>query len=426
MTAGNFKAHRPRRFFKIPATFRALRFPNYRYMWQGQLGHSAAVWMEQVIRPLLMLELTGAPIQVGLVVAVRMAPQLIFGLLAGAAADRYDKRRILLATQWITLSMHLILAVLILTGNLQIWHVFITAFIAGASMAFNQPARQSMIPRLVPPDALLNAIALNTTAINIMRVLGAGLAGALLVFMDYGQVYLMNAVIFLYVIWATRQIAFKESARSAPDSAAHAGHAAGLARDLLAGFRYMQANAVVLHLVGLGLVIFVVGSPYQQVFVPLLALDVLKIGRAGAGGLLACSGVGSLIGSLAIASLQKLPRRGLTLMACIVLFGLALLLLAFSRSVVLSATALIIAGMMTTAYNSLNVSLLVENSAAEYHGRVLSLLSLDRGFVSLGAVIAGVLAQACGPLIGLAILALACIALTSAICAMSPAIRKIK
>ncbi len=424
MTATDSQPPPSRCFFKIPATFRALTFPNYRYMWLGQLGHSAAIWMEQVVRPLLMLELTGAPIQVGLVVAVRMAPQLLFGLLAGAAADRYDKRRILLATQWITLSMHLVLAVLILAGKLAIWHVFVTAFVAGASMAFNQPARQSMIPRLVPADALLNAIALNTMAINIMRVLGASLAGILLVFLDYGQVYLMNAIIFIYVIWATARITLKETPRT--NRLAPAGMAPNLLHDLLAGFRYMLANPTVLHLVGLALVIFVIGQPYQQVFVPLLALDVLKIGRSGAGGLLACVGVGALIGSLAIASLQKLPRRGLILMAAIVAYGMALLLLAYSRSVWLSSAALIAAGILTTAYNSLNVSLLVEKSAADYHGRVLSLLSLDRGLVSVGAVIAGVLAQFFGPRIGLGIVALACIAMTLLIYYLAPPLRKIK
>jgi MFS family permease len=153
-------------------------------MWLGQLGHSATMWMEHIVRPLLILELTGSPLQVGFVVAVRMIPQLIFGLLAGVVAGRYNKQRVLMFSQSITMIMHLILAVLILTGSIAVWHVFVTAFITGGSMSFNQPARQSMIPRLVPSDTILNAVALNTSAMNIMRVLGASLAGVLLIFLD--------------------------------------------------------------------------------------------------------------------------------------------------------------------------------------------------------------------------------------------------
>ena len=129
------------------------------------------MWVEQVVRPLLILELTGSPLQVGLVVAVRMMPQLIFGLLAGAVADKYDKRRVLMSSQSVTLTMHFIMAVLLLTGHIRIWHVLATAFISGGSMAFNQPSRQSLIPRIVPSEFILNAIALNTAAMNIMRIL---------------------------------------------------------------------------------------------------------------------------------------------------------------------------------------------------------------------------------------------------------------
>jgi MFS family permease len=189
----------------MPNTFRALHYPDYRYLWLGQLGHSAAMWMEQVVRPLLILELTDSALQVGFVVALRMVPQLLFGLLAGVIADRYSKQRVLMMSQTVTLVMHLTLAILILTKHIEVWQVFITAFISGASMAFNQPARQSMIPCLVPVEILLNAIALNTAAMNTMRVLGAGLAGSLLIFMDFGEIYLLNAAIFVFVLSMTAQ-----------------------------------------------------------------------------------------------------------------------------------------------------------------------------------------------------------------------------
>jgi len=412
---------------KMPGTFRALRYPNFRYLWLGQLGHSATMWMEQVVRPLLILELTGSPLQVGFVVAVRMVPQLLFGLLAGVVADKYNKRLVLMSSQSVTMTMHLILAILLLTGSIEVWHVFITAFISGGSMAFNQPARQSMIPRIVPSDIILNAIALNTAAMNIMRILGASMAGLSLIFFDYGQVYLMNAIIFGFVLWSTARIALTQNTPP-PGSTLEKAEADGktlILHDLLEGFRYMAANRRILYLVGMALVIFVIGHPYQQVFVPLLALDVLHIGRSGAGWMLALTGVGALIGSLTMASIRQLPWRGLILMGFLVVFGLALLLLSQSRGVFLSAIALIIAGCMTTCYNSLNISLLLEQSSLNFHGRVLSLMSLDRGFVSVGAILSGGLAETFGPQLGLAIIALACIVITLQMYFFIPVLRKI-
>jgi MFS family permease len=386
-------------------------------MWLGQLGHAATMWMEQVVRPLLILELTGSPLQVGFVVAVRMIPQFLFGLLAGVVADRYNKRRVLMLSQSITMIMHLTLAILILTGSIVVWHVFVTAFISGGSMAFNQPARQSMIPRLVPSDTILNAVALNTSAMNTMRVLGAGLAGVLLIFFDYGHVYLLNAIIFIFVIWMTAKIALVEE--TVVDNKTSILH------DLMEGFRYMAANRRVLYLVGMALILFVVGQPYQQVYVPLLALSVLHIGPSGAGWMLALTGLGALIGSLTMASIRQLPRRGLILMSFLIIFGLALLLLSQSRWFLLSAIALIIAGGMTTTYHSLNISLLLEQSPQNFHGRVLSLMSLDRGFVSVGAVMAGGLAEALGPQFGLAVIALTCIGITVPLFFFIPALREI-
>jgi MFS transporter, DHA1 family, staphyloferrin A biosynthesis exporter len=283
-----------------------------------------------------------------------------------------------------------------------------------------------VIPRIVPMEIMLNAVSLNTAAMNLMRVLGAGLAGVLLIFLDYGQIYLLNALLFVYVTWTTARITLTADTPP-PDPAAQPEITpkTSILQDLLEGFRYMTANRSLLYLAAMALVIFVIGMPYQQVFVPLLALNVLEIGRSGAGWMLALVGIGSLIGSLTLASIRQLRRRGLVLMVFLVVFGLALLLLSRSRSFPLSAVALIIAGGMTTAYHSLNISLLLEQTSMKFQGRVMSLMSLDRGLVSVGAVISGALAETLGPQLGLAVIALACIVVTLLICLFSPTLRQI-
>jgi predicted MFS family arabinose efflux permease len=418
---------KPGKLKVVSETFRALRYTGYRYMWLGQMGHSAAMWMEQVVRPLLILEMTGSALQVGLVISVRMIPQFVFGLLAGVIADRYNKQRVLIVSQSFTMAMHLTLAVLVLSGHIQIWHIFVTAFISGGSMAFNQPARQSLVPRLVPPDTLLNALALNTAAMNIMRVAGASLAGVLLLFLDYGQIYLLNAILFVGVIWTTTQLRVWQGASpgGAPPPAGTPRERRSFLGDFGEGFRYVFSNRKLLYLVGMALVLFILGQPYQQVFIPLIALDVLKIGRSGAGLMLALTGVGALIGSLIVASRKSLHHRGLTMMGSLVVFGLALVLLAQSRWIPLSALALVAAGGMVTTYNALNTSLLLENSPPEFHGRVMSLMSLDRGLVSVGAILSGALAEAWGPQAGLTTVALACVVVTVLLFLLVPALRRI-
>ena len=398
-------------------TFRALRNPNYRYMWFGQIGHSAVLWMEQVVRPLLILELTGSALQVGLVVATRMVPVLLFGLLAGVVADRYDKRRILLYCQGLTMLTHLALGVVILAGLVEVWHVFATAFIAGSAIAFNQPVRQSMVPRLVPRGDLLNALALNNAAMNITRVGGAGLAGLLLIPFDYGEVYVLNFLVYIGVMWTTLRLRIPSDGPTKKDRGSWVG-------DLMEGFRYVGGHRMQLYLVGMALILFILGMPYQQVFVPLLVVDVLDLGRSSVGWLLAVTGIGALTGSLLVASKGHIPRRGLVMFGTLAVFSLALILLAQSRWLLLYIPALLIAGSMQVTYMALNSSLLLEQTPPEFHGRVMSLMSLDRGLVPLGAIIAGVLAEALGPQMGLTIMAVVCFVLTAVTFLFVPVLRK--
>ena len=385
--------------------FRALDNREYRLLWLGQVGHSASMWMEQVVRPLLVLELTGSAFQVGLVVAIRLIPVLLLGLLAGAVADRYDKRRVLMYSQGVALLMHLVLGVLVVSGRVELWQVHLTAFVSGGALAFNQPARQAILPRLVPRADLLNALALNHAAMNTMRVAGAGLAGLLLVFLDFGEIYLLNAEIYVGVIWTTVRLAL-------PPEAPVGTQRPSLVRDMLAGFRYVGSNPRISRLIGMALILFVFGMPYQQVFVPLLAVDVLGVGRSGVGAMLAATGLGAVTSSLLVASRERVHHRELVMTGALATFSVALVVLAFSPWLPLAIAALFVAGSMTVTYMALNSSLLLEQAPPELHGRVMSLMTLDRGLIPLGAILAGALAEGLGPRLGLTIMAAACLLLT--------------
>jgi MFS family permease len=400
------------------ATFSSLRYRDYRLLWSGQVGHSASLWMEMVIRPVLILNLTDSAFLVGLVVAIRMIPILLFGLVAGVVADRFDKRRILLACQTVTMSMHFLLALLVMSGAVEVWQVFATAFVSGTSMAFNQPARQSLVPRLVPEGELLNAIALNTAAMNVMRIAGGGLAGILLIPLGVGAVYLLNGFLYIGVMLTTVLMRVPLQGRAA-------GPSPSWVEDLKEAFAFVGRNPTILYIVAPALILYVFGFPYNSVFVPLLAKQVLDLGDSGVGALLATTGVGALAGSLAMASRSDVRRRGLLILAFLATFSGALVLLSRSTFLPLALLALLLVGSAGVSYMALTNTLLLENSPRELHGRVLSLMSLDRGLVPLGATIAGALAATLGPQNGLLVMALICLGLTVVVALGAPTLRRL-
>ncbi|MBE7519096.1 MAG: MFS transporter [Thermoflexaceae bacterium] len=378
-----------KRTWSTPQTFRALRHRNYRLLWLGQTGHSASLWMDQVARAVLILELTGSALMLSLVIAARLVPILLFGLIAGAVADRSDRKRVLFTTQMVTFATHLFLGVMVTAGLIEAWHVFVTALVAGTAMAFNQPVRQSLIPMTVPREDLANAVALNSLALSVMRVGGGSLAGALLIFLSTGGVYLVNACIYALVILST-------SAIRLPPREAPSGERPGLFADLGEGFAYVARNPNLGVIAGLSLVLFVFGFPYQQVFVPLLATGVLEMGNSGVGFLAGATGVGAVAGTLFIASRPHIARPGLQLFINLFVFGAALAAISLQATVLGTALLLAVAGSMTVTYMALTNTILLENSSPEMHGRVMSLLSLDRGLIPLGAILAGVLASSLG------------------------------
>ena len=413
-------------------TFRALRNRSFRYLWMGQIGHAASLWMEQVVRPLLMLDLTGSALQVGGVLAARTVPQLVFGLLAGAVADRYNKRLVLISAQLVTMLSQLAMGLLAVSGYIEIWHIYATAVITGASNAFMQPARQSLIPRLVARDELLNALALNSAAVNTMRIGGASFAGILLIFFDYGHVYLLDAFIYVGVMFMTLQVRLPvEQPSGAGEEAGRSARgrrqgSSSLLNDLVEGFGYMMRNRQILYLIIVAVAFFVFGQPYQQVFIPLIALDVLHGDRSLAGFMIAITGVGSLVGSLTVATAGTVPRRGLVMGVSLAVFGLTLVLLAQSAMFWLSAIALLVAGAVTVTYLQLATSLLLEETEPAFHGRVMSFLSLDRGLMSAGAVLGGGLAQSFGVATGLSIMGGMCVGLTILSMVTVPSVRQMR
>ncbi len=368
-------------------TFRSLRHAGFRLLIAAQLSTSFASWMEQVARGWLVYEMTGSATALGLVQACRAAPLLIFGLWAGVAADRYDRKRQLLLAQNANAVLNVILAALIITGRVQPWHVFATAFMAGSVMAFQSPARQSIIPDVVGRDDLMNAIALNSGVVNGSRTIGPAIAGLIIAVVGVGGSYIVQALLFVLASWWTAKMTVS---RLQPVAAGETAW-----QSLLDGFRYIRGRPVVVMLLLIAIIPILLAQPYQSLM-PVFARDIYEIGPLGQGILLSASGVGAVLGALANATWGDTGWKGLHMLIGLVLFGVGLIAFALSPWLALALIALGFVGGANTSYRAVTQALLQTHTDDAYRGRVMSIYLLDRGFAPLGSVVAGLLTDAMG------------------------------
>ena len=183
-------------------TFESLGLRDYRLLWVGQLSISMGIWMDQVTRTWLIYILTHSALQLGLVNAVRGIPFIAFGAIAGAVADRYGRKTQLIIAQVVNAILNIILATLVLTGHVKPWHVYVTGFLNGTAQAFQAPGRQALINDLVGREHLLNAIALNSAAVNLSRSVGPAISGILIQTLGVDMSYFIQAGLFaLATVW---------------------------------------------------------------------------------------------------------------------------------------------------------------------------------------------------------------------------------
>lgn len=364
---------------RLAGTFVSLQHRNYRLLWFGTVVSSAGDWMDQIAFNWLVYQLTESAVYLGLVNLCRMAPILVFTLLGGVVADRMERRRLLFVTQSVAMVLALTLGALVHFEVVAVWMVMVIAVARGVMMSFNQPARQSLISDLVPPNLLPNAVALNSATLNLSRITGPAIGGILIASTGVQGAFLVNGVSFVAVLWSLTLMRFPpRAARPNP----------GILAELTAGFRYLGAEPMLRTLVVLALVPMVFGMQYMTMLT-VFASDVLQVGGIGLGLLTASAAVGAVLGALFVASRGESAGHVRIMFTGLVAFGVALVVFALSPWAWLSALALFCVGFSQQAYMSTNNSLIQMQVAEEYRGRVLSTLFLNRGAVPLGTIIAG-------------------------------------
>jgi MFS family permease len=401
-------------------TFDSLRIRDYRLLWLGQLDTSLGQWMDNISRGYLIYHITNSPLQLGLAAAMRGIPLFLFGIIAGALADRSGRKTQLIVAQVTNAVLNLILATLVLTNRVQPWHVYVTAFLAGTVQAFQNPARQTLVSDIAGPRHLINALALNSMALNSSRAVGPAFAGLLIATIGVHGSYYVQAVMFLLATMWTIQMRIPERS---PESARVARES--LFQSIKAGFAYVRSNSNIRTQLILALGPLTLGMPFINMM-PIFARDVLHGGAQLQGFLLSAFGIGSLLGALVVASIPRRDAHALPAVIGAVVFSISVFFFGLSHWVWLSLACASISGIFMTTYQTQDQALLQLSAPRHIRGRVMSFYLTNRATVPIGTLLAGALAHYFGGPAAVCIMSLSALGLVSLVISTQPGFLRLK
>ncbi len=382
-------------------TFSSLKHRNFRLYWFGQMVSLAGSWIQTLAQGWLVLKLTDSPLYLGLVGAAASFPMLILSLWGGVLADRFDKRKILLLTQFSSMLLAFILGALVSLELVRLWHVFLTALCLGIVNSIDAPTRQAYIVELAGPEDLSNAIALHSAVFNGARIVGPAIAGFMISQAGLDWCFYVNGASFLAVLWGLWLI-----------DSTHKPHGRELSplQNLILALRYIRHTPCVMSLICLIGISSIFGMAYT-VLMPVFARDILKVGASGLGFLMSATGIGALAGALTIAYLGNFSSKSIFILLTCCLFSMTILSFSFSRNYLLSLVILAVAGWSLVSFTAATNTLLQSIIPDKLRGRVMSVYVLAfMGLMPVGSLQAGALAQWIGSPLSLAIGACICAA----------------
>jgi MFS family permease len=371
-----------------PRMLSSLTNPHYRLYFFGTIAHFAAMSMSIVSSPMLVFRLTNSTALLGMMALIGAGPMLIVSLFGGAFADRLQKKKLLVAGMLSSAVIVSIIGTALTTGTLNSenhsswWILFISSAVQGVTMGMMMPAMQAIIPEIVDRDKLMNAIALNTTGMNVLNLVAPPIAGWLIdhsgfqtVYFTMAGFYVCSAVIISFLPARTKITA--------------TGH--NILEDIQKGFSYIRRTPMIFQILAFTLIVVVFCMPYQQ-FIPVYVDSILHAGATGSGIINGVCGGGSLIGSLLLAAWPG-KKRGLMLFGSGILAGVSLTIFSFSSYLWLSLIFIFFVGLSQALRNTIGSTLLQTYTQAEYMGRVISITNVQWGFMSLCTFFVGMLAD---------------------------------
>lgn len=365
----------------------ALVYRDFRILWFGACTSSIGTWVQKVAQSWLVLELTNSPKYLALDVFLAEVPILLFTLIGGVIADRQDRRKLLLASQVAQMSTAFTLALLVVTGWVEVWHVLVLSFLSGSAQAFGGPAYQSLIPSLVRTEHLPNAIALNSIQFNIARAVGPMLAGITLHTVGTAACFGLNGLSFLVVIAALLSLRITHVS---PTAERH------MLDELRIGLVYVRDHRALRTLTLLALASTFLAVPLLT-FLPVFARYVFDSGVGEYSEMMTWSGVGSIAGALVVAWMGRFRHMGVWALGVQMALGLLTIGFALSRVLWASHLLLLVSGAALMIVASLVTSLVQLIAPNEMRGRVMSIYMVAfRGGMPLGNLLTGFVVEGLG------------------------------
>jgi MFS family permease len=373
----------------LKGTFRSLENANYRIWAAGALVSNIGSWMQRTAQDWIVLtELTHRnATAVGIVMGLQFGPQILLLPLTGYAADHLDRRKLLVCTQAAMGLLALGLGLLVVTGLVQLWHVYVFAFLLGCAAAFDAPARQTFVAELVEEHHLPNAVALNSTSFNAARMIGPALAGVLIAGVGSGWVFLINALSFVAVLGSLSLLRVRKLQPSA-----RAVHARG---SFVEGFHYVMRRPDLMAILLMLLLIGTFGLNFA-IFISTMSVTVFHVGASQYGLLTSMMAAGSVIGALMAAARTKpgIP----VLLAGAAVFGIGCAVAAIMPSYLLFGIVLVVIGIAVQTFTTSTNSIVQTSTEPHMRGRVIAiLLAIALGGTPVGAPIVGWIADTFGP-----------------------------
>jgi predicted MFS family arabinose efflux permease len=364
----------------LARVFKAFQYRDFRLMWIGACTSSIGTWMQIVAQGWLIYRLSHSAFLLALDQFLGGIPIFLFSLIGGVVADRVERRRILLGSQYVQMATAGLLTILVTTGLVHVWHILCLSFISGLAQSFGGPAYQALIPTLVEKDDMPNAIALNSIQFNVAVMVGPALAGQALAKLGEKWCFGLNALSFLAPIVSLSII----SARFLP-----AKTTASMFASLKQGIQFARRQNSMEALILLAFCMTALGMP-MRTYIPVFVKDIFHRGPETYGNLLALMGLGSIFGSLAIASAGNFKRKGLVALGALILLGASISAFALSKSVPLSGIILVLAGASMMAVFATVNSLVQLITTNEMRGRVMSVYNVAfRGGMPMGNLLSG-------------------------------------
>lgn len=382
----------PEALFRL-RTFESLHYRDFRLLWLGQGCLSLGTWMDQVARSWLLYQLTDSPLQLGLVRGLQAIPLLLLSPVAGTAADRYDRKLQVIVAQVLDGLMYAALAVLIVTDQIDPWHVYATAFARGVVETFQQPARLAMVADAVPPNHLTNAIGLSSILFNLSRSIGPAIAGVLIALVGTAAAFGVQALLYLFATAWT--VPLPAALRfPAGTSSAHRARAS-FTRSIVEGWRESWTNQTVRASMLIAASASLLIIPFTTLL-PVYARDILQVGATGQGSLLTAMGVGALCSAVLIATLGDQLPRGLLMLGGVALYGLSVVAFAASPWFPLSVGLMGIVGLFHVSSHALVQTVVQTYTPAEFRGRTMGLFQQIHVILMIGSLALGGLASLWG------------------------------